>query len=130
MSFQLNDDEYRLVAGLPEEDLVDLAIELDIPVGEEMDRRWVYARCVESMADLAAREGLPFSEYDREDLQLLPDSQRRALAIRLGLPDDVNAIIKAGKKVYKVYNRHRKRSQVPLMLPSLLNPLCRHLAGQ
>ncbi|MFH1464839.1 MAG: hypothetical protein ABIO70_10685 [Pseudomonadota bacterium] len=128
MAFQLNEEEYRLIAALPEEDLVDLAVELDIPVGEAIDRRDVLALCVRGLAQLAKREGLPFSEYDREDLESLPPTARDALARRLGVAPEVGAILKAGRKVYRTYTRQRPRSQVPLVLPSLLGPLCRFLA--
>lgn len=130
MAFELTDEEYRLVEFLPEEDLVDLAVELDIPVGEVIDRRSVLDLCVVAFGDLAQREGLPFSEYDREDLEQLPPSQRSALARRLGVGDSVGAILKSGRKLYKVYRRSRERSQVPMVLPSLLGPVCRNLAEQ
>jgi hypothetical protein len=128
MAFLLTDDEYRLVEVLPEEDLVDLAVELDIPVGEVIDRRSVLNLCVVGFAELAQREGLPFSEYDRDDLEQLPAQQRAALARQLGVGDSVSAILKSGRKLYKLYRRSRGRSQVPLVLPSLLGPVCRYLA--
>ncbi len=128
MAFRLTDEEYRMVAALPEEDLVDLAVELDIPVGEAFDRRDVLGLCVVSLADLAGREGLPLSDYDREDLENLPAGWRAALAGRLGVSDSVDSIIRNGRKTYRMYNRKRSRSQVPLVLPSLLNAVCRHLA--
>ncbi len=128
MAFQLTDEEYRLVASLPEEDLIDLAVELDIPVGEVIDRRSVLNLCVVGFGDLAGREGLPFSEYDQEDLEQLPASHRSALATRLGVRDSVGAILKSGRKLYKVYRRSRTRSQVPLVLPAMLGPVCRNLA--
>ncbi len=128
MAFQLTDDEYRAVASLPEEDLVDLAVELDIPVGEVVDRRSVLDLCVVGFGELAKREGLPFSDYDREDLEDLPPAHRAALARQLGVADSVGAILKSGRKLYKVYRRSRARRQVPLVLPSLLGPVCRHLA--
>ncbi len=130
MAFQLTDQEYRLVESLPEEDLVDLAVELDIPVGEAIDRRSVLDLCVVGFGDLARREGLPFSDYDRDDLELLPAAHRAALARRLGVSDSVSAILKSGRKLYKVYRRSRERSQVPMVLPALLGPLCRHLAEE
>lgn len=129
MAFRLTDEEYRLVAALPEEDLVDLAVDLDIPVGEAFDRRDVLSLCVVAMGELAGREGLPFSDYDREDLETLTPAHRAALARRLGVRDSVDAIVKSGRKIYKLYRRKRERSQVPLVLPSLLSALCRHLAG-
>jgi hypothetical protein len=128
MAFALTDEEYRLVEFLPEEDLVDLAVELDIPVGEVIDRRSVLDLCAVAFGELAKREGLPFSDYDREDLELLPASHRAALARQIGVSDSVDAILKAGRKLYKVYRRSRERSQVPMVLPSMLGPVCRNLA--
>jgi hypothetical protein len=128
MPFELTDDEYRAVEVLPEEDLVDLAVELDIPVGEVIDRRSVMNLCVVGFAELAQREGLPFSEYDRDDLDQLTPTHRRALAQQLGVDDSVSAILKSGRKLYKVYRRSRQRSQVPLVLPAVLGPVCRYLA--
>ena len=130
MAFRLTAEEYDMVAALPIDDLVDFAIELDIPVGEEFDRIGLYARCIESLAGLAAREGLPFSHYDKEDLLALPPAHRQALTRQLALADSVEAILKSGRKVYKFYNKRRRRSQIPLMLPLLLRPLCRYLAEQ
>ncbi len=129
MAFSLTEEEYALVAGLPEEDLVDLAAELSITVDESIDHRSLLSRCVVEIANLAGTEGLPFSEYDRHDITDLPDTYRRALAARLGVKNDVKAILKSGRKIYKLYNRDRKRSQVPLVLPSILLPLCRHLSN-
>ncbi len=128
MAFQLTDEDYRLVESLPEEDLIDLAVELDIPIGEVIDRRSVLNLCVVGFGDLAKREGLPFSEYDLEDLELLPPAHRAALATQLGVSDKVAAILKSGRKLYKVYRRSRTRSQVPMVLPAMLVPLCRYLA--
>ena len=128
MTFELTDAEYRLVEFLPEEDLVDLAVELDIPIGEVIDRRSVLDLCAVAFGELASREGLPFSEYDREDLEQLPAAHRAALARCLGVSDSVAAILKAGRKLYKVYRRSRERSQVPMVLPSMLGAVCRNLA--
>jgi hypothetical protein len=127
MAFRMTDDEYRLVENLPEEDIIDLAVELDIPVGEVIDRRSVMDLCVVAFGELAQREGLPFSEYDREDLEALPAAHLAALARQLDVKGQVNAILRAGRKVYKVYRKHRERSQIPMVLPSLLGPVCRQL---
>jgi len=128
MAFQLTDDEYRLVESLPQEDLIDLAVELDIPIGEVIDRRSVLNLCVVGFGELAKREGLPFSEYDLEDLEQLPAAHRSALAAQLGVSAKVPAILRSGRRLYKVYRRSRTRSQVPMVLPAMLGPLCRYLA--
>lgn len=129
MSFLLTEEEYARVATFPEEDLVELAVELDIPVAERVDHRELLSRCVVCIAELAAREGLPFSNYDREDLEALSPARRRALTRQLGLGDEISTILKSGRKVYRMYNKQRPRSQVPLVLPSLLEPLCRYLVS-
>ena len=55
MPFQLTDDEYRLVQNLPEDELVDLAVELDILVEAQMDHRSLYGLCVQGLAELASQ---------------------------------------------------------------------------
>ena len=127
MAFQLTAQEFQLTTGLPESDLVELAVELDIPVEASIQRRDLVAQCVAALAGLCAREGLPFSQWDRQDLEELSPAQRRALARQLGVTDSVKAILRSGKKVYKVYSKQRPRSQVALLLPILLTPLCRYL---
>ena len=119
----------RLIGVLSETDLVDLAIELDIAVGERISRMELLEEVIPALAELARVEGLPLSAYDLEDLQALPIDHLRALAERLGLAPDPKAIIRAGEKVYRVYRKKRERSQIPLLLPMLLGALARYLAA-
>ena len=53
----------------PEDELVDLAIDLDVPVPAGIDLAGLLDAVVRNLADLAQREGLPFSPYDKEDLE-------------------------------------------------------------
>ena len=73
----------------PEDDLVDLAIDLDVPVPEEIDLAGMLDSVVRNLADLGKREGLPFSRYDQEDLEQLtgrPDRRKEGIG-QTGRPD-------------------------------------------
>ena len=124
----LSPEERLYLANIPEGDLIDLAAELDIAVPEEILRVRLTEEILERLADLGEREGLPFSAYDRDDLEDLPVVHRQALATLLGMPSDVDGMLKAGKKVYRTYRKTRPRSQVALLLPVLLAPLARFVA--
>lgn len=126
MSFVLLDDELTSLNLIPDVDLADLAVELDLVPEEVIDRRALLEDAVPRLLELATREGLPFSKYDRDDLDELPEPHRQALARALGWDASVDGLLKAGAKVYKVYRRNRPKSQVPLLLPLLLRPLARH----
>ena len=132
MTDLLTAKELDLFRNIPEVDLVELAIELDVPVGEEIDRPALLNASVRGLAQLARREGLPFSEYDREDLDALPREERDALARLCGTApslDSLDALLKSGRKVYRSYTRNRPKSQVPLFLPMLLTSLARYAAS-
>ncbi|MCB9777493.1 MAG: hypothetical protein H6742_02920 [Alphaproteobacteria bacterium] len=124
----LTESELAMFAAIPEVELVDLAIELEIPVGESIDRTALLGLAVLGLAELATREGLPFSPYDQDDLEALPGEHLAAIARTVGAPATVSGVLKQGAKVYKTYRRSRGNSQIPLMLPMLLPALGRHLA--
>ncbi|MCB9758641.1 MAG: hypothetical protein H6739_02275 [Alphaproteobacteria bacterium] len=125
MSFALTDAEYQPLELLAEVDLADLAIELDMIPDEVIDRRGLLDELVPRLLDRARAEGLPFSKYDADDLEELPTEHRAALARCMGWPAEVTAMLKAGGRVYKVYRKSRRNSQIPLLLPILLKPLAR-----
>lgn len=129
MDLLLSDAELEYFAGIPEVELVDLAIELDIPVGEQIQRAELLSQALRALADLARRDGLPLSEYDLDDLAALDPSHRSALARALSCGDDPASLVKAGRKVCKRYLKNNPRSQVPLLLPMLLPALARCLAS-
>lgn len=126
----LTDQELSMLATVPERDLVDLVIDLDIPVEEDSVRDALLEQAVRRLADLAREEGLPLSSYDLEDLQALPEGHVRALARAMRVPADPRALVKAGEKVFKRYQKRAPRSQVPLMVPSLLPAVARLLEAQ
>lgn len=126
MSFILEVHESQLIRNVPEGDLVDLAVELDLPVPERIERDALVGAAIEGIAQLARREGLPFSAYDQDDLAALPPDHLSALADLVGAQPSVAGILKSGRKVYKSYRKTRPNSPVALMLPMLLRPLARY----
>lgn len=136
MSELLTPHELSMFQNAPEDELVDLAIDLDVPVPAEIDLGGLLDAVVRNLADLAQREGLPFSPYDHDDLEALAEHELRAIAELNGV--DVNAdsarqiqgLLKTGKKVYKTYRKTRPKSQIPMYLPMLLSALARYLVAQ
>ncbi len=128
MAFELLPSDVQTISLLPETDLADLAVDLDLIPEAEIDRPALLLEILPRLLDLAAREGLPFSRWDQEDLEALPVHHRTALAEIIGWPPDPASMLKAGAKVYKTYRKLRTRSQIPLMLPLLLPVLARFAA--
>lgn len=124
--FDFTPAELALYSNIPEGDLVELAAELDMAVPEQVIREELLTHIVVSLAQLARREGLPFSRYDKDDLEALPPEDFRALASLCGVSPDMRSFLKAGEKVYKQYRKQRPKSPVPLLLPTLLPSVARH----
>ncbi|NOY26468.1 MAG: hypothetical protein GXP62_11400 [Oligoflexia bacterium] len=124
----LTADELSTFENIPETDLVDLAIELDIPVGESIARAELLDQAIIALGALARQQGLPFSPYDRDDLEALHPEHLGSLAHALGVAPRAQAIIRAGRKVYRRYRKDNSRSQVPLQLPMFIAALARYLA--
>ena len=135
MSKLLTPEELSMFKNAPEDDLVDLAIDLDVPVPEEIDLAGMLDAVVRNLADLGKREGLPFSRYDQEDLEQLSELERSAIARLNGVDPNadtntqISGLLKTGAKIYKTYRKTRPKSQIPLYLPMLLSPLARHLVN-
>ncbi len=127
-SRHLTAEELRALAQLPEEDLVSLAVELDIAVPEHIDRAGLLDQCIDALLDVARRGSLPLSSYDREDLDALPEPHRAALARLMGTAPTADAMLSAGQKAYKRYPK-AGRSQITLLVPTLLKPLARAAAS-
>ena len=127
-TFSLTTAEMSLYENLPEDNIIELAAELNLLIPERISRDVLLAQAICGIAELAGREGLPLSRYDRDDLEALPREHLRALAAMCGWRPDINAILKAGQKVYKTYTRQRPQSPIAMMLPMLLIPLARYAA--
>ncbi len=136
MSKLLTPHELSMFQNAPEDELVDLAIDLDVPVPAEINLGGLLDAVVRNLADLAQREGLPFSPYDKEDLEGLAEHELRAIAELNGVDSSgdgakqIQGLMKTGKKVYKVYKKTRPKSQIPMYLPMLLPALARYLVAQ
>lgn len=124
--FTLSDSEFAGFQMLPEADLADLAVELEVVPEAEIDARGLLSDLVVRIFDRAQSEGLPFSKYDRDDLEALPETHRKALAAAMGWPNDVNGMLKQGGKIYKEYRKTHINSQVAVMLPLLIGAVARH----
>ena len=127
MSFALTDDEWTLLSGVPVGDLVELAVELDLVAPKEIDRRALLEQCIPLVVERAREEGLPFSKWDRGDLEDLSQAHLTAIGRLQGLNGQVSvdAVLRAGRKVYRQYQKHRRHSAVALLLPSLLTAVAR-----
>ncbi|MCA9571793.1 MAG: hypothetical protein KC656_28340 [Myxococcales bacterium] len=131
MSFTLQPEEWALLQHLPTQDLVDLAADLDVLIPADVDKRTLLELCVPRLVERGRRSGLPFSKYDREDLEALGAAERAALGRIQGVEPDVDAILRAGERVYRTIERERKGiDPVAMMLPSLLRPVLRHAVEQ
>ena len=136
MSELLTPEELAMFTNLPEEELVDLAVDLDVPVPESIDLKGMLATVIHQLAELGAREGLPYSDYDAEDLAALDEFELRAIANLNGIEAHadrkatIKGLLKTGKKIYKVYRKTRPKSQIPMYLPMLLAPLARYLVSR
>lgn len=122
----LTTEELALLRNIPEGDLVELAAELDMAVPEVIVVGELLEKVVVALTQLARREGLPFSAYDKADLEALPPEHFRALASACGSSTELRRFLKAGQKVYKTYTKTRPKSQIPLLLPMFLPAVARH----
>jgi len=130
---KLTPEELANFVTYPEEELVEVAIDLEIPVGESIVLEDMLAMIVERLANLAVTEGLPLSQYDADDINALPEEHCKALMLAMGKKKSVSALIKTGQKIYKNYNKRKNSSPIPMVCPMLLGPVSRvlyHLQNQ
>lgn len=130
MSAAFTASESAVLRNIPEGDLVDLVADLDVAVPAVIVRDELLVLALDRIAQRARAEGLPFSKWDREDLEALPAPHLQALARACGTAGTVDALMKSGARVYKRYQKERPGSAVALLLPVLLAPLARRLAEQ
>lgn len=123
--FSLTADELALFAHLPEEQLVELAAELELLVPAEISREALLTEAVGHIVARARVEGLPFSKYDQEDLAALSTAELAALGALCRAPGTPEGLIRAGERVYRMYRKQRPSSQVAMVLPMLLGAVAR-----
>lgn len=129
MTTRLTPEELTLFANIPEADLVEFAVDLDLAFPEIVDRRAILEEAIVELARVARTRGLPLSDYDRDDLEALPAAHLRALANLCGAPPHVDGLLKAGRKSYKAY-KNNVMASIPMMVPMLLRPLARYAAEE
>lgn len=127
MSIELTEEEWVFLSRIPETDLVDAAADLSMLAPEVLDARALLEDMIPLIIARLQDEGLPFSKYDRDDLEALSASDRASLAKLQGLKPNasVSAMLKAGQKVYKTYVKTRPGNPVALLLPTLLPVIAR-----
>ena len=123
----ISDSEWEHLRNMPEEELVDLAVDLEILVPPAIDHRSLLERCVIAIVDRALGEGLPLSKYDRDDVEALIPEHLRAIASLLKLPSGAttDTVMRAGQRVTKRYRKKYPNSPMALAVPSLLVPIAR-----
>ena len=126
MAFDFSEREWELLKGLPVRQIVELAADLEIVAPAEIDRRNLLSLCVPRIVARARVEGLPFSKYDREDLEALPPELLAAIAdLQQVRTPSVNNVIRAGERVYRRYQNERPASPVAMCLPMMLTAVAR-----
>jgi hypothetical protein len=127
----LTDAEWHSIQSIPEVDLVDAAIDLDIPVPARVDPRELVARIAAGLLERARRDGLPLSKWDREDLESLDAAARAALGRACNVPSGaVDALLKAGERADAAWKRKSPKAESALLVPTLLPVLARLAAGR
>ena len=127
MTFSLDPAERDLVGRIPEQDITEMAVDLDLLLDEGFDRESLVLRCIEALLDRAEVEGIPLSKWDGDDLRTLPPEHFQALARTVGLTGkpSVRAMLKAGARTWRQYRKTRPNSATALLIPTLLGPIAR-----
>ncbi len=119
-------EELALLDQVPEKDLAEMAVDLDVLLDAELDRSSLIHKCVDALLDRAASEGLPLSKYDAEDLAALPEPHLQALGEHMGLRRvTVRAMLRQGARTWRIYNKRGSKSPTALLVPLFLAPLAR-----
>ena len=127
-SVEFTATERAALENLPQSDLVDIAVELDIVVPARIDVGGLFAAIVQSLIERAPTHGLPLSAYDRDELEALEPAELAAVARLCAAPATIDGLIKQGAKSSKRYRDGRPQSAVVLIVPTLLAPLARAAA--
>lgn len=127
MTIDLLPRELELLAQVPETDLAEMAVDLDVLLDAEIDRAGLWQQCLTALLDRAEREGLPLSKYDADDLSELSPDELQALGNHIGVRGrvTVKAMLRQGAKTWRIYKKQRPKSPTALLVPLLLAPLAR-----
>jgi hypothetical protein len=124
----ITNNEWTILQNMPEVDLVDLAIELDLRVPEQINHRQLWGQCLQAITELVGSHGLPLTQFNVPDLEDLEVSERAAIAQLTGLKGDASilAIIKAGSKIQKRVQRKKNITYLTIAIPLLLSAIARN----
>lgn len=130
--FELNDEEWHILQGIPREDVVELAICLDMAPSKEVDARQLLGMCIPRLLRLLQERGVPLTRYDAADLEELAPDERATLGRIMGLTGSTStrALLRSGARASKTYQREPALQPVVYMLASLWRPLLRHASSQ
>lgn len=129
MTPTLTRQELEMLAGLPLSELTTLARELERPVPSDLPLGALAPEIVLGYAALAAREGLPLSRYDADELAALPSDELSGLARLCGVAASVSALTASGRRAWKLREKRHASPLVALHLPLFLAPLARYGAA-
>lgn len=129
---KLTDAEWAFLQNIPELDLVDLAVDLDLLAPERVDGRALIDRCLPPLMARLEAEGVPLSKYDVDDLEALSQAHLDGLARLFGLSGraTVRQVLKQGQRVYRTYLKERPDNAVALLVPTLLPVIARVAADR
>ena len=124
----ITESEWAILQNMPEVDLVELAIELDLRVPAKIDHRALWNQSLVAIVSFVQRHGLPLTKFNVADLEELKSIERAAIAQLLGLKRDasVAAIIRAGVKVHKRVIRKHNITYLTIAVPLLLAAIARN----
>jgi hypothetical protein len=124
----ITESEWAVLQNMPEVDLVDLAIELDLRIPAKLDHRQLWDESLEAIVALVQLHGLPLTKFNVSDLEDLKEIERTAIAKLSGLKEDasISAIIKAGLKAQKRFKRKRNITYLTIAIPLLLSAVARN----
>ena len=117
----IQQDDLPLLRAIPERDIVEMAVDLDICVPEKIDRVEMIEACILAIIERGREEGLPFSQYDQDDLAALSSHQLDNLGKLMQISGSITVakVLKKGKRVYKYYQKHRPDNATALLIPTL-----------
>lgn len=123
----LTDAEWSVLAGLTPDDLVDLAVRLDVVIPANPEPRALLEATLPRLIAAYRSRGVPLSQYDHEDVAALSAQERATLASLqgLGAKASVRQIMAVGAKAYKSWSPRGTHHPVPFLTPVLLKPMLR-----
>ena len=124
----ITESEWAVLQNMPELDLVELAIELDLRVPAKIDHRALWDQSLNVIVEFVRQHGVPLTKFNVSDLEELKEIERTAIAQLLGLKEGapISAIIRAGVRVQKRLKRKQNITYLTIAIPLLLSAIARN----